>query len=212
MEKETIKKLLLNAYHFRHACKLFDETKKITQEDFEFILECGRLSPTSFGMQGVRMKIITNQKLKEQLRPLCWDQPQITTCSHLVVFKTRTADLQPESTWVKERFGERGLPQEAMQKYLEVYKNFQGSLKCSDIYEWGARQAYILFSSMISAAAAIGIDSCPIEGFSKNELEKSLEIDTTQEEVALLCCFGYRKNEQGQKLRLPLKEICEFKA
>lgn len=211
MEKQIIKKLLLDAHHFRHACKLFDESRTITKEDFAFILECGRLSPTSFGMQGVRMEVITNQELKKQLRPLCWDQPQITTCSHLVVFKTKTADLQPENAWVKERFSERGLPQEAMQKYLEVYKNFHGSLKCSDIYEWGARQAYILFSSMITAAAAIGIDSCPIEGFSKNEVERSLKIDTTQEEVVLLCCFGYRQNEQGKKLRLPLESICEFR-
>ena len=210
MEKETKKQLLLDAYHFRHACKLFDETKKISKEDFEFILECGRLSPTSFGMQGVRLEVITNQELKEQLRPLCWNQPQITSCSHLVVFKTRTADLKPDSKWVKERFSERGLPKEAIEKYLEVYKNFHTTLKCQDIYEWGTRQAYILFSSMITAAAAIEIDSCPIEGFSKQEIEKALHIDTQEEEVALVCCFGYRKNEQPQKLRLPLKEICEF--
>ena len=211
MDKDSTKKFLLEAYQFRHACKLFDETKKILKEDFEFILECGRLSPTSFGMQGVRLEIITNQELKEQLRPLCWDQPQITTCSHLVVFKTKTADLQPENQWVIERFSERGLPQEAMQKYLEVYKNFHSTLKCDDIYEWGTRQAYILFSSMITAAAAIEIDSCPIEGFVKEDVEKCLGIDTTQEEVSLLCCFGYRQNEQGKKLRLPLEEICEFR-
>lgn len=211
MDKATKKQLLLDAYRFRHACKLFDETQKISKEDFEFILECGRLSPTSFGMQGVRLEVITNQELKEQLRPLCWNQPQITSCSHLVIFKTKTTALKPDSEWVKERFSERGLPEEALNKYLEVYKNFHTTLKCDDIYEWGARQAYILLSSMITAAAYIEIDSCPIEGFSKQELEQALDIDTQEEEIALVCCFGYRKNEQPQKLRLPLEEICEFR-
>lgn len=205
-----IKETLLDAYAFRHACKLFDSNKKITDEDFNFILETARLSPTSFGMQGVRLTVITKDDLKKAMKPLCWNQNQIDSCSHLVVFKTRTQDLKPYSDWTKVRFAQRGLPQDAQDKYMEVYANFHKSLKCDDIYEWGTRQAYILFSSMITSAALIGIDSCPIEGFEKESLEKLLKIDTQEEEISLVCAFGYRVNEQAKKMRLQLDEICEF--
>jgi len=206
----TTKQILLDAYNFRHACKLFDATKKIQEEDFNFILETARLSPTSFGMEGVRLTIITNDTLKDQIKPLCWNQDQINTCSHLVIFKTRTKDLQPYSQWTKEKFAQRGLPQEAQDLYMGVYENFHTSLKSDDIYEWGTRQAYILFSSMITSAAAIKIDSCPIEGFEKEKLEKLLELNTEEEEISLVCAFGYRVNEQSKRFRLDTDMMCEY--
>ncbi|MFT7859757.1 MAG: NAD(P)H-dependent oxidoreductase [Sulfurimonas sp.] len=207
---DDIKQTLLQAYNFRHACKLFDATKKIKEEDFSFILETARLSPTSFGMEGVKITVITNQELKKQLKPFCWNQDQIDSCSHLVIFKTKTKDLKPYSKWVEEKFAQRGLPKEAQEKYMEVYENFHKSLKSDDIYEWGTRQAYIMFSSMITSAALLKIDSCPIEGFEKENIEKVLDIDTNEEEVSLVCTFGYRVNEQPKKFRLDLDEMCEF--
>ncbi|MBN2721864.1 MAG: nitroreductase family protein [Campylobacterales bacterium] len=45
------KKSLLEILNFRHACKLFDEDKKISKDDLNFILDAARLSPSSFGME-----------------------------------------------------------------------------------------------------------------------------------------------------------------
>jgi Nitroreductase len=67
---------ILEAFHERHACKLFDDKKKIPKEDFDFLLEIGRLSPSSFGMEHWKFLVITSQDLKEKLRPVCWNQPQ----------------------------------------------------------------------------------------------------------------------------------------
>ncbi|MBA1437649.1 MAG: NAD(P)H-dependent oxidoreductase [Epsilonproteobacteria bacterium] len=204
------KQTLLKAYNFRHACKIFDTSKTINDDDFEFILETARLSPTSFGMEGVRLTVITNKELQKQIKPLCWNQNQIDTCSHLVIFKTKTKDLKPHSPWVEQQFAKRGLPKEAQEQYMQVYANFHQTLKSQDIYEWGARQTYIMLSSMITSAAVIGIDSCPIEGFEKEKLESFFNIDTTQEEIALVCAFGYRVNPQPKKQRMALSEMCEF--
>ena len=209
MQKKEIKTVLQEAQNFRHACKIFDSSKKISDDDFTTILEAARMSPTSFGMQGVRLLVITNQELKEKLKPLCWNQNQIDSCSHLVVLKTRTQDLKPNSKWVKERFGERNLPQEGYERYLKVYEDFHASLTCNDIYEWGTRQAYIMLRSMINAAAMLKIDSCPIEGFERKKVEELLEIDTAQEGISVLVAFGYRLNDAPKKLRLALNEICE---
>jgi nitroreductase len=211
MPYEHIKQSILDTYNFRHACKIFDTNKNITDEDFNFLLEVARLSPTSFGMQGVKLYVITNQEKKEQLKPVCWNQNQIDTCSHLVVFTTKTKDLKPNSNWVKARFAERGLDAEMEKVYLSVYENFHKSGEfTSDTYQWGSRQAYILMANMLTSAAKLGIDSCPIEGFEKSKVEDIMGLDTSKEEVAVITAFGYRVNPQSKKNRLPLEEIVEF--
>ncbi len=80
-----MKEDFIKAMNFRHACKVFDESKKISDEDIHYILEAGRKSPSSFGMEAWKFLVITNEELRAKLRPLCWDQVQITSCSHLVV-------------------------------------------------------------------------------------------------------------------------------
>lgn len=235
MDKKEIQKTVLNAYNFRHACKLFDKNKKIPDEDINYILETGRLSPTSFGMQGVRLLVIADPEIKKEVKKACWNQPQIDTCSHLVVFLTRTEDLVPGSNWVESRFKDRGMSAENQKAYYDKYDSFHKDLKSriegyfkrkipsvfyslfhkqrepKDIYQWGARQAYILLGNMMTGASMIEIDSCPIEGFSKNDVEKILNINTEKEEVAVLCTFGYRVNEQSEKRRLQMEEIAEFR-
>lgn len=79
-----------------------------------------------------------------------------------------------------------------------------------NIYEWSARQTYIAAANMMSGAATLGIDSCPIEGFVKDELEKALELDTSKFQVAMVLPFGYRINPQSSQLRRPLEEVVEF--
>ncbi len=206
------KEQFLEVMQFRHACKIFDETKKISKEDLNFILEVGRLSPSSFGMEPWKFLVIQNQELKEQLRPFCWDQPQITTCSHLVVILSKIDDLKPQNEYVGKMFARRGLPQEYYERYLSVYASHLAHTMSSDenILSWGARQCYIAMGNMMSAAASIGIDSCPIEGFEKENVEKLLKIDTKVYQLAVIVPFGYRINPQPNKFRLSIDEIVEF--
>jgi len=72
------------AMHFRHACKLFDATKPMSNEDLTFILEAGRLSPSSFGMEQWQFFVIRDTAMKEAIRAVAWNQPQITTASELI--------------------------------------------------------------------------------------------------------------------------------
>ncbi len=92
----------LESIYFRHACKLFDDKKKIPQEQFDEILEVGRMAPSSFGMEPTRLIVVRSEAAKKALRPLCWDQPQITTASEVVVFKSLQNDLVPPSEYAKQ--------------------------------------------------------------------------------------------------------------
>ncbi|MEN4052445.1 MULTISPECIES: NAD(P)H-dependent oxidoreductase [Sulfurimonas] len=200
------------AMDFRHACKVFDETKKIPDEEMHYILEMGRKSPSSFGMEGWKFLVITNQKIKEKLRPLCWNQPQITSCSHLVVILAAIESLKPQSGIPLKRFERRKMPQEKLDSYLDLYaKHLQKTLSSDEnIYCWSTQQTYIAAANMMSAAAYIGIDSCPIEGFEKDNVEKVLELDTKKYQVALILPFGYRIKPQPSQMRLSFDEVVEF--
>ncbi len=200
------------AMHFRHACKIFDETKKINDEKMRYILEAGRKSPSSFGMEGWKFLVITNEALKEQLRPVCWNQVQVTSCSHLVIILAAIENVKVESGEVEKRFKRRNMPQESLDLYMDIYaKHLEKTLSNDEnIYHWTSKQTYIALANMMTAAAYIGIDSCPMEGFEKEMVEEILELDTSKWQVSVIVSFGYRLNAQSEQLRLPFEQVIEY--
>lgn len=207
-----MEKTFQEAMDFRHACKVFDDKKKISDEDLTYILEAGRKSPSSFGMEGWKFLVITNEALKAKLRPACWDQVQVTSCSHLVIVLAAIENVKPESGVPAKRFGRREMPQEKQDFYLKLYADHLKETLSSDsnILDWTARQTYIALGNMMTAAAIKGIDSCPIEGFELEKVEEILELDKSKFRLAVVCPFGYRINEQSSQLRLPLDEVVEY--
>ncbi len=200
------------AMDFRHACKVFDEKKKINDEEMHYILEAGRKSPSSFGMEAWKFLVITNEELKARLRPFCWNQVQITSCSHLVIILAGIENAKVESGVPKKRFTRRDMPQETLDFYMDIYAKHLAKTLSSDenIYAWTSKQSYIALGNMMTAAAFVGIDSCPIEGFEKENVEDVLGLDTSKYQVAVIVPFGYRINEQPTQLRLPFDEVVEF--
>lgn len=197
---------------FRHACKVFDESKKISDEDIRFILDAGRRAPSSFGMEAWKFLVITNEDLKAKLRPACWNQAQITTCSHLVIILAGIESVKPESGIVEKRFARRDMSQENLEFYLKLYSDHLAETLSSDenIYAWTAKQTAFAGANMMSAAAVRGVDSCPIEGFDKNQVEEILNIDKSKFRLSMMIPFGYRINEQSSQLRLNFDEVVEF--
>ena len=200
------------AMDFRHACKVFDESKKISDEEIHYILEAGQKSPSSFGMEAWKFLVITNEELKAKLRPFCWGQVQVTSCSHLVIVLAGIENAKVESGMPKKRFTRREMPQESLDFYMDIYaKHLEKTLSTDEnIYAWTAKQSYIALGNMMTAAAYIGIDSCPIEGFEKEKVEEVLGLDTSKYQLAVVVPFGYRINEQPSQLRLPFDEVVEF--
>ena len=207
-----MEKTFMEAMDFRHACKIFDETKKVSNEDMTYILEAGRKSPSSFGMEAWKFLVITNEELKAKLRPACWDQVQVTSCSHLVVILAGIDCVRPESGEVERKFKRREMPQEKLDFYIGLYAGHLKDTLSSDenIYAWTAKQTAFAAGNMMTAAAVKGVDSCPIEGYDKNKVEEILGLDTKKYQLALVLPFGYRLNEQSTQLREPFENIIEF--
>lgn len=200
------------AINFRHACKIFDENKKISQEDMTYILEAGRKSSSSFGMEPWKFLVITNDDLKEKLRPVCWNQPQITTCSSLVIILAAIDAVKPEFGIVERKFKRREMPQEKLDMYLNLYADHLKETLNTDanIYSWTSKQTYLPLGNMMNAAAVKGIDSCPIEGYEKEKVEEILGLDTKKYQLSVVMPLGYRINPQSSQLREKLEDIVEF--
>ncbi|WP_236579117.1 NAD(P)H-dependent oxidoreductase [Hydrogenimonas urashimensis] len=174
--------IFMEAMRARHACKMFDEKRKIPKESLQTILEFGRLSPSSFGMEPWRFLVVRDQGLKETLRPLCWNQPQITTCSDLVIIKTILSPLTPGSDYSRKMLSRRDLPEQKIRAYFERYDKFVTEKMAKEgLFAWASRQCYIAAANMMTGAAAMGIDSCAIEGFEKEKVEAVLQMDVAKE-------------------------------
>lgn len=202
----------IEAMAFRHACKHFDTTKQIPAEQFESILEVARTSPSSFGMEPWRLIVVRNESLRKALKPLCWNQSQITECSELVILTTDNDIVRSRSPYVRKMFERRGLSAEAVDTYVGVYKSYLAPIENDELLleNWTAKQSYIAAANMMTYAATLKIDSCPIEGFEKEQVEAVLDLPQGKT-VALICAFGYRVDPQSPQMRLAMKEIVEYR-
>lgn len=195
------------AMQFRHACKRF-RNAKIPEAEFGRILEFGRMSPSSFGMEPWRFIVVESDEIRQTLRPVCWDQPQITECSHLVAITADNESVLPDSDYVKSMFARRNLADDAYLRYLKRYRDHMAPQFTSReaVEAWTHKQCYLAAANMMTGAASLGIDSCPIEGFEKAAVEAVLALPPSHS-AALLVAFGYRLNPQGEHLRLHPDEV-----
>lgn len=202
----------LEAMKFRHACKAFDAEKQIPEEEFASILEVTRTSPSSFGMEPWRLIVIRKPALRKALKSACWNQNQITECSELVILTTDNDSLRSDTPYVRKMFERRGLASEAVDTYMGVYKNYLEPIECDEVLleNWTAKQCYIALANMMTYAATLKIDSCPIEGFDKEGVEAILDLEYGHS-VAVICAFGYRVNPQSPQVRLDMKQIVEYR-
>jgi len=210
-------KSFVEAMDFRHACKLFDETKKVGSDDLNFILEAGRKSPSSFGLEHWHFLVISNDEVKAKLRPVCWNQPQITTCSHFIVLLAKREQFfEKGSEYLDMSFGRKAAGNDTMrEKIKEIFDNFAKKELKPSILDWSKMQCYIASANMMTAAAVVGIDSCPIEGFDYDSFEHTLaqavpQYDKARYAIAYGVCFGYRAKEQTPKLRLTMEQVATF--
>ena len=220
---ESTKEKIIEAYEFRHACKEFDKDKKISEDDFKFLLEIARLSPSSFGFEPWKFLIVQDMKLREKLVPVSWGAAkQLPTASHFIIILAKKDDEMLHSSDYVEYIMKdvHNIPGDKRELRRERYKKFQEEdFKLLDrkgaIFQWASKQTYIALGNMMTAAAQIGIDSCPIEGFDREKLEEILEkegiIDREKYGVSIMVAFGYRKEEPKRaKTRQDIEKIVQW--
>ena len=204
----------LEIMKFRHACKIFDENKKVGKADFNAILQAGILAPSYMGLEHWDFLVVQNKALRERIREKSWDQQQITSCSHLVVILAKIKEFKAGGTYITEAINRRSFASE--EKRTSALKFYQdavsGIFKNDDeaIFHWSHAQYMFAALAMMNEAASRGIDSCPMEGFDRAALGEILNLKWNERRVALLVPFGYRVKPQPQKIRRSVDDVVKW--
>ena len=208
---------LLDALKWRYATKKFDPSKKISAAEWATLEQALVLTPSSYGLQPWKFLVITDAALKAKLRPVSWNQSQIEDCSHLVVFLAKEDITEADVDRFVARIAEvRGVTAES----LAGYKGFMmGDLvngpRHAVIGEWAARQAYLAFGNFMTAAALLGIDTCPIEGLDPAQYDAILGLKGTGFRTLAACPAGYRaaddKYASTPKVRFEAGDVIEHR-
>jgi len=211
--KPVSNETLLAQLQWRYATKAFDSARKIPDADWAALEQALILTPTSYGLQPNRYIVITDQAVKDQLVPFSWNQKQPAACSHYVVFAARAANTEADVDRYLARIAEvRGGQVEALAGYRkilvgDVVHGERGRIAL----EWATRQAYIALGNFMTAAAMLGIDTCPMEGFVPAQYDELLGLPAQGFRSVVACAAGYRsancKYASLAKVRFPASEL-----
>lgn len=202
-----MKQQLLELFRRRFACHHFLADRTIPAADMEYILEAGRLSPSSFGLEQWKFLVVSKAEEKQALQAACFNQPQVGSASAVLVILAKLAELAPDSDYVK-RLLEREYPGDGLAFALNNYRNFHAN---TDVAAWSATQCHIAAANMMTAATAAGVDSCAIGGFLPDQVMQILGVPAEQYQVALILTLGYCDETPPAKQRLPLADLVEYR-
>ncbi len=204
---------LLSALNWRYATKSFDPSRKISAATWSALEDTLVLAPGSFGLQPYRFLVVRDPALRAQLRTHAWDQAQVTDASHFVVFTARTEITAGDIAHLIDRTAEvRGQPATALAGYRQV---MEGSLlndaRKPHLADWAARQAYIALGQLLTAAAVLGVDACPMEGFDPAKFDEILGVRKDGYACLAAIALGYRAADDKYatlpKVRYPKTEV-----
>lgn len=203
---------LLDKLNWRYAAKAMNG-KKVAEDKVERILEAARLAPTSSGLQPFEIIVVKNQDIKEQIRPVAWNQSMITDCSHLLVFTAWDTYTEDRINYMFDLTNEiRGFKNEGWENYRKMLLDSYPQKDEEENFNHAAKQAYIAFSQAIAAAAFEEVDATPIEGFDPAAVDKILGLREKGLRSAVLLPLGYRNESEDWlvnlvKVRKPMKDL-----
>jgi nitroreductase len=206
---------LNNALTWRYATKKFAPTKSIDAETWAALEDALVLTPSSYGLQPWKFLVITDPQIREALKPLSWNQAQVTDCSHYVVFTIKknlsTTDVD---RFVNRTAAVRNVTPESLSSYrnLMVGDVIHGP-RSFTVNEWATRQAYIALGNFMTSAALLGVDTCPMEGIEPAGYDKVLGLPERGLATVVACAAGYRAQDDPYaelaKVRFPNAEVVE---
>jgi nitroreductase len=204
---------LLEQLNWRYATKQFDSTRKISPADLATLESALQLSASSGGLQPWKFIVVTDPAVRQKLSPAAWGQPQITDASHLVVFAAKKdfseADVDEH---IAHTAKVRGIPVGALDQYRGMLVG--GIVQAMDEPKrdaWAARQTYIALGTLLTSAAVLGIDACPMEGFDPAQFDKILGLGEGGYFSTVICTLGYRAKTDTHatlaKVRFPKEKL-----
>lgn len=205
----------LEALSRRYSVKKFNPEMIIPQEVLLNILESGKLSASSLGLQPYKIFVVESAAMKKKLIPAFYNPSQISTCSHLIVLiSKKNMDKKYLSGYFNHISEVRDHPVENLDLFKKSIINHFSRQEHDDVLNWAEKQSYIVLANLMYAAAIENIDTCPMEGFRQEVIEEILEINPEKEKVTVTLALGYRSGEDEfqhmKKVRKPNEKLFKF--
>ena len=204
---------LLAQLNWRYATKQFDPEREISAPDWAVLEEALLLTPSSGGLQPWKFIVVTDPAVRAKLLPAAYGQAQIKDASHLVVFAAKNnfgeADVDAHLKHTAEL---RGVPVESLATFRAMLVG--GIVKSMDEAArnaWARNQAYIALGNLLTSAALLGVDACPMEGFDHAQFDEILDLKAKGLSSAVIAALGYRsatdKYADAPKVRFPREQL-----
>ncbi len=192
---------IINALEWRYAVKQFDPERKLSDKQVKDLKRIIQLSASSFGLQPYKVLIISDDKLKEELMKHSYNQSQIRDASHLFVFCAMLDfDKNDVLDFVKRNMEITGATHEQIKAYREMMETKIDSMDAGENLQWASKQAYIALGFLLTGAAALGIDLCPMEGFDPAGYDRVLHLKEKRLRPLVLAAAGYRSGDDKYRL------------
>ncbi len=188
----------------RYATKRFDG-RVVPDEKVRELLELVRFAPSAINLQPWRIRVVTDPAQKAALKPAAFDQEQVTTCSHLLVF-CADPDYEGLIARLEALLSANQVPEEMRQMVVGMARQFTGEMSLDQRLAWSTAQTYLALGNALNGAKALGLDSCPMGGFNPVTVTEILGIPRPLVPV-MLCPIGYAADQPMPKLRFELDEI-----
>ncbi|MBB3231272.1 NAD(P)H-dependent oxidoreductase [Halomonas stenophila] len=201
------------ALHWRYAAKRMNG-QRIPEATLERILDAAHLAPSSYGLQPYSVVVVDDPALRERCRPAAFDQPQISECSHLLVFATwETSGVSEVDELIRLMARERGLDATRLAGYRDTLKGVVNGFATAEARRhWAAKQAYLAMGMVLAAAALERVDATPMEGFDTAALDAVLGLEARRLRSAVVVALGYRDADADwlaglKKVRWPRERV-----
>jgi len=197
---------LIKALNNRYATKKFDATKKLSQDIVEQLIEAARLTPTSYGLQLMKLVVVENPKLREELVSASYGQNQVKDSSHLFVLcREENVTEDHIESYMSNIAGTRSVEIEKLNPFKNAIEQAVLPKTDEEKSDWMGRQVYIALGNLLTSCAILGVDSCPMEGFVPDEYDRILDLKSKGLKSVLVVPVGYRAsddfNAQNKKVR-----------
>lgn len=202
----------LDLLHKRYASKAMNGTQ-VPQEKIDRILEAIRLAPTSSGLQPFEVIVVTNQEIKDKIKEVSWNQPQVSDCSHLLVFAAWDHYTEDRINYMFDLTNEvRGFKNEGWEKYRQQLLSVYPKQDPEVSFTHAAKQTYIALMAAMTQAVAEGVDSVPMEGFAPEKVDDILSLGSKGLRSTLLLPLGFSNSEKDwlaslKKVRKPMQKL-----
>ncbi|QGY45719.1 NAD(P)H-dependent oxidoreductase [Maribellus comscasis] len=184
---------LLKNLEWRYATKKFDPNRKVSQTNLEKIKRAIQLSVSSYGLQLYKVLIIENKNIREQLKPVSWNQNQITDASHLFVFCNYTKINDDDiDDFIRLTSQTRNIEMAKLEGYGEFIKMKLAEKSEAEQTNWLERQPYLAVSNLLIACSELEIDACPMEGFEPDKYNEILGLTEKGLNTCVIATIGYR--------------------